>query len=117
MHMQAIKSGYSCYTDFQLSEWQVSIKHGVERLFKSFKSYVDKKTLDVVPTSFAKNTIYFEHKLYSPKKNEKMLFHNLAIASMIEERTEKNPSYFISRTDDGKILINIDGDTFVSVKK
>lgn len=117
MHMQAIKSGYSCYTDFQLSEWQVSIKHGVERLFKSFKSYVDKKTLDVVPTSFAENTIYFEHKLYSPKKNEKMLFHNLAIASMIEERTEKNPSYFISRTDDGKILINIDGDTFVSVKK
>lgn len=117
MHMQAIKSGYSCYTDFQLSEWQVSIRHGVEKLFKSFKSYVDKKTLDVVPFAFEGNAIYLQHKHYPPKNNETMLFHNLAIALMEEERKDIRPSYFISKTDDGKILINIDGDAFLSVKK
>lgn len=117
MQMRAIKSGYSCNTDFQLSEWQVSIRHGVELLFKSFKSYVDKKTLDVVPIAFAGNTIYFQHKHYSPKNNETMLFHNLAIVSMEEERMDNNPSYFISKTDDGRILINIDGETFVGLKK
>lgn len=117
MNMQAIKSGYSCYTDFQLSEWQVSIKHGVEKLFKSFKSYVDKKTIDVVPFAFTGNVIHFEHKHYSPKNNKTMLFHNLAIAFMEDERRNNSPTYYVSKTDDGSILIYIDGDTFVSVKK
>lgn len=117
MGMQSIISGYRCNTDFQLSEWQVSIRHGVEYLFRSFKSYVDKKTLDVVPVAFKKNCIYFQHKHYSPKKYETMLFYNLAIASMEEERLDKNPLYFISKTDEGRTLINIDGEVFISIKK
>lgn len=117
MGMQAIKSGYSCNTNFELSEWQVSIKHGVERLFRSIKSYVDKKTLDVVPIAFGNNTIYFQHKHYSPKNNETMLFHNLAIVSMEEEREGKEPVYVISKTDSGIIHINIDGEVFVGVQK
>ena len=46
-----------------------------------------------------------------------MLFHNLAIASMEMERINNPPKYFVSKTDNGRILFNINGESFVSVKK
>ena len=117
MGMQAVKSGYICKTDFELSEWQVSLRFGVEKLFKTFKSYVDKKTLDVVPFMFKDGSIHFKHKIYSLSKKDSMMFWDMAVASMIRERTDNEPSYFISKTDDGDIIISIDGENFVSLKK
>lgn len=117
MGMQAVKSGYVCKTDFELAEWQVSLRFGVEKLFKTFKSYVDKKTLDVAPFMFKDGSIHFKHKTYSLKNKESMMFFDLAIASMIRERADNEPSYFISKTDDGDIIISIDGENFVSLKK
>lgn len=125
MHEMAIKSEYQCKTDFELSEWQNAIgRFGVLELFEIFKSYVDKKTLDVVPYAFAfeENCIYFRHKSYSPIKNETMLFYNIAIASMMGERIDKikedkGPLYSISKTEGGITLINIDSEVFVCIKK
>lgn len=117
MNMQALKSGYVCKTDFELAEWQVSLRFGVEKLFKTFKSYVDKKTLDVAPYLYNDGSIHFKHKTYPLSNKESMMFFDIAIASMIRERNDKEPSYFISKTDDGDIIINIDGENFVSLKK
>ena len=117
MNMQALKSGYVCKTDFELAEWQVSLRFGVEKLFKTFKSYVDKKTLDVAPYLYNNGSIHFKHKTYPLSNKESMMFFDIAIASMIRERNDKEPSYFISKTDDGDIIINIDGENFVSLKK
>lgn len=115
LDMQAVKSGYVCKTDFELAEWQVSLRFGVEKLFKTFKSYVDKKTLDVAPFMFKDGSIHFKHKTYSLKNKESMMFFDMAIASMIRERADNEPLYFISKTEDGDIIINIDDENFVSL--
>ena len=114
--MRALKSGYSCKTDFELTEWQVSIDCGIENLFKSFRTYVDNKTLDVVPYAFNEDSILFKHKLYAPKKNKSMVLRDMAIALMLESRADEEPIYTISKIDDGRIFININGEHFVSIE-
>ena len=116
LKMRALKSGYSCKTDFELSEWQVSINSGVESLFKSFRTYVDNKTLDVVPCAFDEDSILFKHKLYAPRKNKSMMFRDLAIALMVKSLANEDPTYAISKKDDGRIFIDINGEQFISIE-
>ena len=116
LKMRALKSGYSCKTDFELSEWQVSINCGVESLFKSFRTYVDNKTLDVVPCAFDEDSILFKHKLYAPRKNKSMMFRDLAIALMVKSLANEDPTYAISKKDDGRIFIDINGEQFISIE-
>lgn len=113
--MQALHSGYSCKTDFELEEWQVAIKLGLENLFKSIKTYVDNKTLDVVPCEFNENGILFHHKMHALKKCKSMNQCDLAVSLMVESRKDEEPKYSIIKTDDGKIAISINGEKFISV--
>ena len=114
MSIQAIEQGCpNCNTDFDIANWQVEVDKGLNGLFKSFKSYVNRKTLDVVPVGASETAIYFKHKFYSVNTNN--LVRDTAISSMQNDRIKNDDNIYFVSIVDNMILIKINEDAFVSV--
>lgn len=105
----------TCKTDFSIVEWNTVIKTGINSLYKSIKSYVSKKTLDVIPSFVTENSIVFQHKDYTDDvniKNKSKLIKSLAITNMSIERNE-NPVFYSVSIVESRIIVTINDESFV----
>ena len=134
-----------CNTNYDISRLYIEVTGGINDLFRSIKSYVAKKTIDVVPAYFSDNTIIFKHKNHSAniKKGEVdrcmaklqkimdlqlgngvntsdtvKLARMLAVTQQRHERLNDNAklNYAVSISDES-IMIQINEESFVSVIK
>lgn len=112
----------NCRTDFSVPEWYTAVEVGINKLFKSFKSYESKKTLDVVPSFISGDGIYFQKKYYhfiSNKTKKSNLAKEITIRQAQVERTDRMENddidcYSVSIVD-GDIVVRIKDDVFVCI--
>lgn len=117
------KGASKCKTNFEIHEWYTAVSTGINKLFKSIKSYETKKTLDVTPSHISDNTIFFQHKIYPSiysKIDKSNAAKEIAVSMRDVEILEglKNgnvKTYSISIVNED-ILIKIEDEEFVAIR-
>lgn len=117
------KSEYSnCKTDFEIHQWCSAVLAGINKLFKSIKSYETKMTLDVTPSYISDNTIFFQRKIYpsiTHKTDKSDLAREIVVSKrdmeILEELKNGNVKPYSISIVDEDILIQIKGEAFVAI--
>lgn len=117
----------NCYTDINsLTEWDIQISHGVNEVFRLFKNYVNKNTLELIPVAIhnieSENVILFQPKTYPIESNLDTtgllnIQHAKNEASVRAIEQIRNNVNFSVHSLNGRICINIDDKNFISINE
>lgn len=105
--------------NFEFSEWQTAIITGINRLFKSMRTYEREGRLDLVPITFAGDVISFRHKIYKSIDKKSDVQRDYILKVVEKQRMDaanggKLP-YWISYPKDEMGIIQINDDSYIIV--
>jgi hypothetical protein len=106
--------------NFEFSEWQTAIITGINRLFKSMRTYEREGRLDLVPVTFAGDVISFRHKIYKSIDKKSDVQRDYILKMVEKQRMDaanggKLP-YWISYPKDEMGIIQINDDSYIIVE-